>query len=97
MSLTVKDVSTEELPIQFLQKQLQDIESKLLLDTPDIKEALILLHKNIITNEHLAHILDDEDIALIHSAHEKHKGLVMMAMDEKAAKKSTRVGKINSL
>ena len=90
--MSIRDLQTNQEPlnVQQLQLRFNEVATKLVDKTPGLPEALFDIHKNLLTNEHLVHLLSDEDIALLHSAHEKYKQFVLV---QKETKKVGKAGK----
>lgn len=83
--MTILELQAEQEPmeVQQLKAQFQLIAQKLQDKTPGIVDAMIEIHKNLQTHEELVVLLSDEDIAMLHKAHEGHKQIVLV---QKAAK-----------
>lgn len=83
--MSIKDLEVGQAPLelQSLKARMIQIENGLVKDTPGIIDAMIDVHKNLLQHEELVQFLSDEDIAILHKAHEKHKQIVLI---EKAAK-----------
>jgi hypothetical protein len=60
-----------------------EIEKKLMDGTPGIVDAMVDVHKNLLEHEELVLLLDDNDIAMLHKAHEKHKQFVLVQKEQK--------------
>lgn len=93
MSIRDLEVQQQPLEIQQLHAQFKIIEQKLQDNTPGIVDAMIDIHKNLQTHEELVSLLDDDDIAMLHKAHEKHKQVVLV---QQAQKKSNGKKKLSS-
>lgn len=91
MSIRELEVSQQPLEIQQLKAQFQIIEQKLKDQTPGIVDAMIDIHKNLQMHEELVSLLNDDDIALLHKAHEKHKQFVMVQVAEKTNSKKKKL------
>jgi DNA-directed RNA polymerase len=60
---------------------------------------LIDIHKNLLTNEHLVHLLSDEDIATLHQGYEKFKQFSLIQKAAKSVGKgaSKKLGNLDNL
>jgi hypothetical protein len=86
MSILELQAEQQPLEIQQLQAQFKIIAQKLIDQTPGIVDAMIDIHKNLQMHEELVSLLDDNDIQMLHKAHEKHKQFVLIQVQEKAIK-----------
>lgn len=87
--MSIKDLEVNQAPIELqqLKARMIIVEQGLISDTPGIVNAMIDIHKNLQEHEELVQFLSDEDIHLLHLAHEKHKQVVLIQKQTKAAKK----------
>jgi hypothetical protein len=90
MSIKDLEISQQPLEVQILKVRMVEIEQKLLDGTPGIVDAMIDIHKNLQEHEELVLLLTDDDIAMLHKAHEKHK---QFALVQKETKKVGKGGK----
>lgn len=90
MSIKDLEVSQQPLEIQSLKARMIEVETKLIDGTPGIVDAMVDIHKNLQDHEELILLLDDNDIAMLHKAHEKHKQFVLV---QKETKKVGKGGK----
>lgn len=99
MSIRDLEVSQQPLEIQQLKAQFQIIEKKLQDQTPGIVDAMIDIHKNLLMHEELVSLINDDDIQMLHKAHEKHKQFTLIAVAEKtnAKKKKLSSDDLNNL
>lgn len=83
--MSIKDLEVSQLPleVQSLKARMIEIENKLKDGTPGIVDAMIDIHKNVQQHEELIHFLSDDDIAMVHRAHEKHKQIHMIMKEQK--------------
>lgn len=88
MSIKELEASQKPLEVQQLQARFREIEAKLLDGTPGIVDAMVDIHKNLLAHEELVLLLDDDDIARLHQAHEKYKQFVLVNKEVK--KKGTK-------
>jgi hypothetical protein len=91
MSIADLQSSQQPLEIQALAIQFQKIEQELIQKTPGLPEALIIIHKMLQEHEELANILDDNDIAKLHRAHEAYKQVSLIQREVKGIKKNKKV------
>lgn len=86
--MSIKDLQVNQQPlnVQQLQVRFNDVATKLIDGTPGLPEALVDIHKNLMQNEHLVHLLDDDDIAVLHKAHEKYKQFILVQKEVKKSK-----------
>lgn len=84
MSIRELELVQQPLEVQNLAAQFKIIEQKLKDGTPGIVDAMIDIHKNTQLHEELVNLLSDEDLQLLHKAHEKHKQFVLVAQQSKA-------------
>lgn len=87
MSIKDLEVSQKSLEVQQLKARMIEIEQGLINTTPGIIDAMIDIHKNLQQHEELVLYLSDDDIATLHKTHEKHKQVVLVQNQIKAAKK----------
>lgn len=87
--MSIKDLEVNQAPIELqqLKARIIQMEQGLISDTPGIVDAMIDIHKNLLQHEELVQFLSDEDIHLLHLAHEKHKQVVLVQKQTKLAKK----------
>ena len=90
MSIRELEVSQKPLEVQQLKARMLEIQQKLIDETPGIVDAMIDIHKNLLQHEELIQFLSDDDIKLIHMAHEKHKQYHLI---QKETKKVGKGGK----
>lgn len=93
MSIRELEASQKPLNIQLLKAKFQEIEQKLKDGTPGIVDAMVEIHKNLQQFEELVLLLSDDDIALLHQAHEKHKQFVLV---QKEVKNTTKRKKLTN-
>jgi hypothetical protein len=87
MSIKELEVGQQPLEVQSLKARMIEIEKKLIDGTPGIVDAMVDIHKNLLDHEELILLLDDNDIAMLHKAHEKHKQFVLVQKEVKAVGK----------
>lgn len=87
MSIRDLEASQKPLEVQQLQARMREIEKGLLNSTPNLTEAMIDIHKNLLQHEELVLLMDDDDIKILHQAHEKYKQFVMVSKEVKKSKK----------
>lgn len=87
MSIRDLEVSQKPLEVQMLRARMIEIQQKMIDGTPGIVEAMIDIHKNLLQHEELVLLMDDDDIKLLHQAHEKHKQFAMIQKEVKKSKK----------
>lgn len=94
--MSIKDLedSQQPLEVQQLKAQFMLVAQKLVDGTPGIVEAMIDIHKNTQLHEELVELFDDEDLAILHKAHEKHKQFVLV--QQVAKQTTTRKTKLSS-
>lgn len=63
--------------------RMKQVEEELVLRTPRLHDALADIHKNLAIHEELVHLMDDDDIAVLHKAHEIHKQYALIQKEEK--------------
>lgn len=90
MSIKDLEVSQSPLELQSLKARMIEIEQKLIDGTPGIVDAMVDVHKNLMDHEELIQFMSDDDIAMLHKAHEKHKQFVLV---QKETKKVGKGGK----
>ena len=90
MSIRELEVSQKPLEVQILKARMLEIETKLKDGTPGIVDAMVDIHKNLQSHEELVLLMTDDDIRLLHLAHEKHKQFVLV---NKEVKKVGKGGK----
>lgn len=90
MSIRELEVAQKSLEIQNLKARMLEIQQKLIDQTPGIIDAMVDIHKNLMMHEELIILMSDEDIALLHQAHEKHKQFTLVNKEIK------KVGRSNS-
>lgn len=83
MSIRELETSQQPMEVQLLKARMKEIEQKLIDGTPGIVDAMIDIHKNLQSHEELVLLMSDEDIQLLHRAHEKHKQFVLVAKEVK--------------
>lgn len=88
MSIRDLEASQHPLETQQLVAQFRIVEQKLKDQTPGIVEAMIDIHKNLLSHEELVAFLTDEDLQMLHKAHEKHKQFVLIQVTTKQTKKA---------
>lgn len=91
--MTILELQTAQQPleVQQLAQQFQLIEQELIKKTPGLPDALVTIHKMLMEHEELANILDDNDIAMLHKAHESYKQVTLFQKEVKAVKKNKKV------
>lgn len=90
MSLLELQADQQPLEVQNLIARMKEIAEKLVTQTPGLPEALAHIHKNLMMHEELVELMDDDEIALLHAAHEKHKQFKLVQNEVKATKKTTK-------
>lgn len=90
MSILELQNSQQPIEIQALAQQFKLIEQELIKKTPGLADALITIHRMTQEHEELVNILSDEDIALLHKAHELYK---QAALVQREVKKVSGAGK----
>lgn len=91
MSIAELQASQQPLEVQQLAEQFKIIEQELIKKTPGLPDALVTIHKMIQEHEELANILGDEEIAMLHKAHESYKQFSLIQKEEKKLKKNKKV------
>jgi hypothetical protein len=91
MSIKELEASQKPIEVQQLQARFKEIEQKLIDGTPGIVDAMIDIHKNLLQHEELVLLLSDEDIAMLHQAHEKHKQFHMINKEVKKVGKTKKL------
>lgn len=86
MSIRELEASQQPLQVQQLQARMKEIQQKLIDGTPGIVDAMVDVHKNLQQHEELIHLMSDEDIAILHRAHEKHKQVALIQNEIKKTK-----------
>jgi len=90
MSIRELEVSQKPLEVQQLKARMLEIQQKLIDETPGIIDACIDIHRNLQEHEELVNFLSDDDIQILHKAHEKHKQFHLV---QKETKKVGKGGK----
>ncbi len=90
MSIRELEVSQQPIEVQKLKARMKEIEQRMIDGTPGIVDAMIDIHKNLQEHEELVLLMNDDDIALLHKAHEKHKQFILV---QKETKKVGKGGK----
>lgn len=95
--MSILDLQEEQQPpeVQRLIARMDQIQGQLLEQTPLLHEALADIHKILHQHEELVHLMSDEDIAKLHQAFEKHKGVVLVQKEAKTAKKKISKDELN--
>jgi len=90
--MSIADLQTAQQPyeVQLLKANMLKVQEELVTKTPGLQSALVTIHKILMEHEELVHLLDDDDIAHLHQAHELHK---QVALVQKEAKKSKSNGR----
>lgn len=88
MSIHDLQVDQQPLNVQQLQVRFNEVVAKLVDKTPGLPEALMDIHKNLQMNEHLVHLLSDDDITILHQGFEKYKQFVLVQKEVKKVGKS---------
>lgn len=90
--MSIRELQTNQQPmeVQTLKARFLQIEAELINQTPLLPVALVDIHKNMLQHEELVHLLDDDDIALLHQAHEIHKKFALVAKEVKTVKTGNR-------
>lgn len=83
MSIRDLQINQQPLEVQQLHAQFKIIEQKMKDGTPGIVDAMLEIHKNLQTHEELVSLLNDDDIQMLHQAHEKHKQFVLVQQTAK--------------
>lgn len=83
MSIRELETSQQPMQVQLLKARMKEIEQKLIDGTPGIVEAMIDIHKNLQSHEELILLMSDDDIKILHTAHEKHKQFVLVHKETK--------------
>ncbi len=83
MSIRELQASQQPLEIQQLAIKFKEIENQLVQKTPELPMALVEIHKMLQEHEELTNILDDDDIMILHKAHELHKQFALIQKEEK--------------
>lgn len=91
MSIAELQSTQQPLEIQQLAQQFKIIEQELIKRTPGLPDALVAIHKMLQQHEELANILDDDDIAKLHKAHEAYKQVALLQREVKSLKKTKKV------
>jgi len=93
--MSIRELQTDQQPleVQQLKARMLQIQDQLILKTPDLPVALADIHKNLLQHEELVHLLDDDDIALLHRTHELHKQYALIQKEAKTV--SGRRKKLN--
>jgi len=89
MMLETADISNPS--VIAMVRQLEVLKGMLTTSVPLIPQAMVDLHKNMQAHEELAHLLDDEGIAMLVQIHQRHKGLIIVQMT--AAKQKAEANK----
>lgn len=90
MSIRELETSQQPIEVQKLKARMVEIEQRMIDGTPGIVDAMIDIHKNLQEHEELVLLMNDDDIALLHKAHEKHKQFILV---QKETKKVGKGGK----
>jgi len=93
MSIRELQVDQSPIEVQQLKARMLQIQDQLVLKTPELPIALADIHKNLLQHEELIHLLDDDDIRLLHQTHELHKQFAMIQKEAKSV--SGRRKKLN--
>lgn len=90
--MSIKDLEASQKPIevQQLQARFKEIEHRLIDGSPGIVEAMVDIHRITHEHEELVLLFDDDDIAKLHSAHEKHKQFTLFNKELKAQAKNSK-------
>jgi hypothetical protein len=91
MSIRELEVAQQPLEVQRLKARMIEIEKRLIDGQPGIVDAMIDIHKNILEHEELALMLSDDDIMMLHKAHEKHKQVVLIQKETKKLSKNKKL------
>lgn len=89
MSILDLQVDQHPIEVQKLKAKMEIVQSALLADTPGLSDALKDIHQNLQQHEDLIHLFDDDDMARIHKAFEKHKQ-VRLIQEAVTTKKKTK-------
>lgn len=87
--MSIKNLQKDQQSFEVLrlQENMGKVEAALLEKTPDLPIVLAEIHKDMLKHEELVHIMDDEDIAILHRAFETHKHVVLLQKEtDKQAK-----------
>jgi hypothetical protein len=95
--MSIADLQTDQQPleVQQLQAQFNTIAKALVEQTPGLPEALAQLHMHTQMHEELVHLLDDDDIAILHKAFEKFKQFSLVQKEVKAQEGRGRKKKLS--
>lgn len=91
--MSILDLQTDQQPleVQALQARMIQIQNELLEKTPQLPDALVTIHKMLIEQEDLVHLLDNEDIKALHKAHEMHKQFAIVNKEVKKVGKNKKL------
>ena len=91
--MSIADLQSQQQPleVQQLAQQFKIIEQELIKKTPGLPDALVTIHKMLQEHEELTNILDDEDIAKLHKAHEAYKQFSLLQKETKKLKGNKKV------
>jgi len=91
MSIADLQADQQPLEVQQLAAQFKLIEQELIKKTPGLPDALVTIHRMLQEHEELTNILDDDDIAKLHKAHENYKQVALIVREAKGLKKNKKV------
>lgn len=91
--MSIKDLQLEQQPIevQHLIARMKQIEENLITETPGLPEALAEVHKHLQSHEELIHLMDENDIAILHKGFEKFKQIVVFQAAVKSVGKKKKL------
>lgn len=87
----------DALEVQNAKSQLQHIQQALAANHIGLPQAMLDLHKNMLQNEFLAHMMSDEELAMLVKAHESYENLVVAAAEAKPKSTASLKKKINGM
>lgn len=90
MSILDLQVDQHPIEVQKLKAKMEVIQAALLAGTPGLSDALKDIHQNLQQHEDLTYLFDDNDMALVHKAFEKHKQVKLI---QEAVEKPKRQSK----
>lgn len=90
--MSIRDLQVDQQPIEVgnLKDKMIFIHENLSTRTPELVDALVIVHKGLMEHEELVHLLDDDDIHDLHKAHEIHKQVVIVQKEDKKVRTSSR-------
>lgn len=79
--------------LERIQSQIAQLKEQLQTSAPGYESLLHLIHKNLIQDEAISHLLTDEEVGVIVAGLAKKKNIVIAEVEKSSARSKTASGK----